>query len=294
MDFNDSISPQTLWRIRFARQVAAQLNPLPGLQAMAIGGSVARGYADAYSDLEIMFFWEEQPADDMRQSIARRLGARYLYDFQRQAREDNLLIDRFQLDLWHNTVKAEEKIIQNVVERFDTDLSSLNFLDTLQACIPLYGESLLQRWKNSASVYPPGLAVKLITQVLDSFDDLQLYLHALRENPTRFYQSLANVQEKIFLILLALNRRYYPTLKWMYPVLSSLAIKPGQVERRMRRAFQVLPVQAASETTPLLIETLDLVEYCFPQIECSALRRRLDAQRQPHTGPITLPNDRQA
>jgi predicted nucleotidyltransferase len=55
--------------VRFAVRLRHN-STLPGLQAMAIGGSVARGYADAYSDLEIMFFWAEQPADDMRQSIA--------------------------------------------------------------------------------------------------------------------------------------------------------------------------------------------------------------------------------
>ncbi len=121
-----------------------------------------------------------------------------------------------------------------------------------------------------------------------------LYLHALRENPTRFYQSLANVQEKIFLILLASTALYIHTLKVDVPGVE----QPGDQTRAGRTAHAPRLSGAARtgghETTPLLIETLDLVEYCFPQIECSALRRRLDAQRQRITGPITLPNDRQA
>jgi predicted nucleotidyltransferase len=46
------------WRLDFAKQLAVKIRAFPGLQAIAAGGSVARGYADAYSDLELLLSWK--------------------------------------------------------------------------------------------------------------------------------------------------------------------------------------------------------------------------------------------
>ncbi len=45
-------NPHIKWRIDFARHLAKRLVTFKGIKAIVIAGSVARGYADQYSDLK--------------------------------------------------------------------------------------------------------------------------------------------------------------------------------------------------------------------------------------------------
>src|SRR5512146_524381 len=150
------ISLHAQWRLDLAAEIAARLRRFPGLRAMMVGGSVARGFADEYSDLELPLIWDELPPDETRLRIAAELGARFLYPYNGPAQEDNLLIHGFQVDLWHNTQANDEQVIRRVLYDFSTDLGDSNFMDTLRACIPLAGEAIIQAWKEQARAYPPG------------------------------------------------------------------------------------------------------------------------------------------
>jgi predicted nucleotidyltransferase len=44
------------WRLNLAGQLAERMCAFAGVQAIVVGGSVARGYADEYSDLELPVF----------------------------------------------------------------------------------------------------------------------------------------------------------------------------------------------------------------------------------------------
>ncbi|HRE27521.1 MAG TPA: hypothetical protein PK954_12870 [Anaerolineales bacterium] len=45
-------------RLERARELAGPIARLAGVQAIVVAGSVGRGYADAYSDIEIPIFWD--------------------------------------------------------------------------------------------------------------------------------------------------------------------------------------------------------------------------------------------
>jgi len=113
------------WRLDIARQLAAQISAFPGVQAIVVGGSVARGCADAYSDLEIPIFWESLPSDDARHAIVAALGASFLYGYDGPSLEDQLLIHGFQVDLWHNTVANEEATLDGVLRGYSTEVQRL-------------------------------------------------------------------------------------------------------------------------------------------------------------------------
>ena len=142
------------WRLQVARRIAERLRRYEGIRAIVVGGSVARGYADLYSDLEMPLFWDDPPSDEMREEIVTHLGAEFLYGYDGPSNEDQLLIDGFQVDFWQCSVANEETVFEDVLTRFDTDLGSSNFLDTVRACIPLHGEALIARWKEMAQCYP--------------------------------------------------------------------------------------------------------------------------------------------
>ncbi len=263
------------WRLELARQLAERMRVFPGVQAIIVGGSVARGYADAYSDLELPIFWDELPTDATRLALVAALHGEFLHDYDGPALEDQLLINGFQVDLWHNTVSGEDAVIKAVLEDYSTDLGDSNFMDTVRACIPLYGEALIQKWKAQAAAYPEALALKNIQEHLLTFDTAQLIVLAYRNNPTAFYAAISRLQQAMFLVLLALNRCYFPTFKWMYEVLAGLSLKPKNIEQRFRQSFQLPYDMATLDTTRLLHETLDLVKQHFPYLDTTAVSQRL-------------------
>ncbi len=280
--------PHVVWRLAVARQVAARLRRYPGIRAIVVGGSVARGYADAYSDLEMPLFWEALPGDALRKQIAADLGASYLYGYDGPAQEDQLLIGGFQVDLWHNTVADEERVLDEVLLGYDTDLGSSNFLDTVRACIPLYGEAILARWKARAVAYPEGLAVRAIEEDMARLDRGQAEVHAARGNPTMAYAAIAALQQEAFLILLALNGAYFPSYKWLYRALERMSVKPAEIAARFRRAYTA-PLEAAIEDTLAVVdETLALVEARYPQIDTGPARARLEMPRRAYERPVVL------
>jgi len=281
-------NPHAQWRIDLARQLAERLSTFNGVQAIVIAGSVARGYADEYSDLEIPIFWDQQPDDVTRQALIATLNASFLDTYDGPSREDQLLIQGLQVDLWHNTVSDENAVIEAVLRGCSTDLGDSNFMDTVRACIPLYGDAIILEWKQRAQEYPDELARRVIGEHLPAFSTSELALHVHRLNPSAFYACLCHLQQKVFLVLLALNRAYFPTFKWMYHSLNAMQVKPSDVARRFRQAFSVPCAEAMADTAQVLQETLELVEQHVPQMDTALVRRRLAYTRAAREKPIRL------
>lgn len=85
------------------------------------------------------------------------------------------------------------------------------------------------------------------------------------------------------MVLLALNRRYFPTFKWLYSVLESMPIKPDAADHRFRSAFAAPRMEAVADTQRILEETLYLVEDQFPQMDLAKVYRRLAYKRAAQT-----------
>ncbi len=278
------------WRIDLSQHLAKRLVTFEGIKAIVIAGSVARGYADEYSDVEIPIFWETLPDDTIRHTIVATLNADFLYTYDGPAREDQLLIKGVQVDLWHIAITHEEAILDAVLHEHHFDLSSLNALDTIRSCIPLYGEEIVRGWRLRAQEYPDRLAEKIIQEHIASFGIGELFIMAQRKNPSAFYAQLSFLQQEIFLVLMALNRSYFPTFKWLYHSLESMQIKPEAIGHRFRQAFEVSYEETITDTKLILEETLHLVERQFPHIDTTPIYRHLTYVRAAHNAnePVSL------
>ncbi len=283
-------NPHTSWRIEFAQSVAKHIAQFNGVQAIVIAGSVARNYADAYSDIEIPIFWDELPTEAIRRKIVAALQANFIYGYNEPG-DDELLINGLQVDLWHITLAEEEAVIEVVLKGYSTSLSHLNALDTLRACIPLYGDSIVQPWKIRAQEFPDELARRLIQEYLPVLGIGQLYILAQRNNPTAFYAQLCQLHQATFMILLALNHSYFSTFKWMYQALESMRVKPEAIGERLRSTLNTSHELAIGEMKQILEETLELVQAHHPEIDLALARRKLAYQRAEYSNPVPFPLD---
>ena len=60
--------------LRLAQETGRIYSDDPRVLAVMAGGSVSRGCADEYSDVEIGVFWDTPPSDADRRDAARRMG----------------------------------------------------------------------------------------------------------------------------------------------------------------------------------------------------------------------------
>jgi predicted nucleotidyltransferase len=269
------------WRIALAKEISNVICTIPGIKAIIIGGSVARGYADQFSDLEIPLFWSRVPSAAVRKSLVAMLKAEFLTPFDGPAREDNISLKGFQIDLWHNSVAFEERVIKNVLQNFDNNLGSSNFFDTIRTGIPLFGEEIVQHWKEKTQHYPRELAVKNITESMQNLTMGNKVFLIVRNNPTMIYEWITSQQKQIFLILLALNQQHFPTYKWMYQTLETMLLKPADTVKRFRDVYRRPFNEAIEDTNQMIDETVSIVSKYYPEIDLNFQAKQRFQERRP-------------
>ncbi|MBX0316942.1 nucleotidyltransferase domain-containing protein [Planococcus glaciei] len=286
------------WRLELAQNLSRQLSEFSGIRAVAAGGSVARGYADAYSDLELLVYWHHQPDAETRLAVFNCLNAERRYPKMDVGYDSAYLIDGFPVDLWHRTLEQEEAAADKVVDQFSIDLDASNVLDTMQFAIPLYGAGYLQPIKERIGAYPDQLAVEFLEAYLPHFHLRQLLYAARRDNPTAFYSILNSILDGLFLVLLALNKSYFPTYKWFYKRLAELPVVPEQIDFRLRQLYVESPLFAVKQLTAILEETVALAERLYPQVDTAFVRYGLEqpvpqAYKNAFTLGVKAPGDSQ-
>jgi hypothetical protein len=274
------------WRLELARDLSTRLRRFPGNRAMVVGGSVARGYSDAYSDLELLVFWDQAPEREVRDEIRSDLGATFRYPEIDPGHDSALLIRSVPVALWHITIASQETTIKSVLDEYSIDLTASNMLDTVCTGIPLHGADLVQQWQKRVREYPDELAIRFLDTYLSHFHLRQLNFAARRDNPTAYYAILSAIQCSLFLVLLAVNHSYFPTYKWMYQRLSELAIGPNEIGARLRGMFHEPPLRAANQLHDVLAETLAIAEARYPQVDTVFARFGLHQAPKEYTGPL--------
>ncbi|MCP2034309.1 putative nucleotidyltransferase [Planomicrobium sp. HSC-17F08] len=264
------------WRLELAQNLSEQLSNFSGVHAVAAGGSVARGYADAYSDLELLVYWNQQPDAETRLAVFNCLNAERRYPKMDMGYDSAYLIDGFPVDVWHRTMEQEEAAANKVLDGYSTDLDAGNVLDTMRFAIPLYGADYLEPIKERIEQYPDELAVEFLKRFLPHFHLRQLLYAARRDNPTAFYSILNSILDSLFIVLLAMNRSYFPTYKWFYKRLAELPIVPEQIDFRLRQLYLESPLAAVKQLKAILEETVVLVEQLYPQVDTAFVRYGLE------------------
>ena len=259
------------WRRDFAAGLVAALPPLPELRAAIIGGSVARGYSDPYSDIELLLFWQHPPDGASREAIVATWRAERRLPVEHPSHDSAFAIGGVPIDLWQRTVAEEEALLDRVLRDHSRDLTANAELDMLDTGLPLRGEALVRGWQARTADYPEALALGFLREQLPNFHLRQLALAAVRDNPTAFYHILGSLHCTLFLVLLALNGSYFPTFKWLYRRLDELPIAPTASGERLRQMFHTSPPVALTQLRAVLLETLALVEQRFPQLDPDVL-----------------------
>src|SRR5688572_26390011 len=153
-------------RLILARQIAPAYIQNPKAQAIAVTGSVARGWADIYSNLEISIFWSETPSEAECQAAQESFDTLALHPYRNGRWLERGEVEGIKIELNQLLVETVEQCLAEVVDHYDPATENQLLLASIQHSLPLHGAPLIEAWRVRAASYPPQLAQAMIQQNL--------------------------------------------------------------------------------------------------------------------------------
>ncbi len=268
---------ETQWRLEKGKQVAALYAKNPKLRALVVAGSVARDWADEWSDIELDLFWNEPPTDDDRKSVIKAFNGtiEYYYPLEGFEWSDAYFVDGLKIEVSSFLATTLDEFICAVIEQYDTDTDKQLRFAALLNSIPLHGHAQIEQWRAQLAHYPDELASRIIKDNIEfgGWNGVEMLFE--RGDLLLAYDLLVKTQKHVLAVLLALNRTYmaHPRGKWLVEVADAMKYKPARLAERMMFALRDGSPAGAREMHSVVEETFALVEQHFPDLDITEAKR---------------------
>ena len=287
------MSPEPQSRIDIAQGLGAAYAELEGVAAVMLAGSVSRGHADRFSDIELGVFWTQAPSDEQRHQVIDAFGVDkrvFPYETEYFHWFDEFFIGRAEsgrhasgllVEVVHTLVTDYERFIDEAIQQFNPSFEIQNQMAGLFDCIPLHGEELLNRWKEEIKLFPRELKVALVRKhaQIDHFWKWRMYL-ARGTNLTSLYSDWSAIENKLLYTLCGLNGVYCFGLKWRAQLIERFEIAPADLSSRLNQVFTESPSDGAKILTELIEETYSLIDTHLPEVNVEWLRTVFRYERE--------------
>jgi hypothetical protein len=278
------------WRFALAERIAASYARNPKVVAIQVAGSVGRGTADRYSDIEIDVYYADPPTVEDRWAAVAGCGALLdSLDEDADEWEEQMLLDGVHAATSTFLVTTVERYLREVVDEAQIAPAAQTRLYSIQHAVPLLGHELVEEWRAKAAAYPRALTEAMLREHLPfhGFGYAEDLL-AARGDLLLLYRIFVGIGRQLLGALHGLNRRYLATpdgLKWMCETLAEMPLQPPDTAQRIQAAFQGEPVAGVRIFRDLIAETLRLVEQHVPGFDTTPYWPTLERRRQVWDGP---------
>lgn len=269
-------------RRALAELVAPAYAANPKVAGVLLAGSVARGLADGFSDIEIDIYWHAPPNDADLSAPIERAGWPIVYRHV----DENEWADGFQIggvkvDTSQFLVSTIERWLDDALVRAEIEPEYQVRITAIHHGQPLYGADLIERWRAKAAAYPAALAHAMLAEYLSFRPRYLLEMLAARDDVLLLHQDLVAAEQKILSVLMGVNRVYapHPYHKWLDWEISQLPIAPPDLNARLRQVLRAEPRAAVEQLHGLIEETFALVDQHVPGFDTSAARAAFDERR---------------
>ncbi len=275
-------------RLALAQKLAPFYCANPKVAAVAVAGSVALGYADRFSDLDLAVFWSLEPTDQERREIIKHAKGRHTQLAASHGEEacwlDTYEVDGIAIDVRHMDVETTRRLLADVLERSDPSLSKQRHLAALLSALPLADSSaVLTDWQSRAKVYPHALSVAIVREHLRFPPAWEQERLAERGEQLALYESFCTAQKQMLLVLMGLNRLYYPGWQWMDRLMAQMHIAPTKLAPRCKQVFGIVsidPLASVYQLHDLIEETFLLVQTHLRELATTQARARFQERRR--------------
>jgi Domain of unknown function (DUF4037) len=278
------------WRFALASQIGAAYASSDNARVVMVAGSVGRGSADRYSDIEVDVYYAEPPTEaERRASVERCGGTVELLAQDEDEWEEQMSIGGFSAHTSTFLVATMERCLREIVDECSLAPEAQTRLFSLQHGITVKGEGQVERWREKAAAYPDGLQRAMLEENLRfGHFAYAAEMLAARDDLLALYETFVEAARQLLGALLGLNRIYLPApgyLKSMDETIGLMAIKPADLSARLKRLFRIEPTAAVGELAALIEETLALVEKHVPGLDTAPYRAALAKRRTAYNAP---------
>ena len=144
-------------RVAVAEAMAERYAAADGVAAVLLAGSVARGLADARSDVEVDVYWRRAPSDAERRAVVDDAGWEWVYaEVDEHEWADGVRVDGVKVDV-SQFVTATIDGYLDALREGDTEPELQVRATALLDGRALAGDSLIDGWRARLAPYPePG------------------------------------------------------------------------------------------------------------------------------------------
>jgi hypothetical protein len=271
--------------------LASGLGAIPGVRAVVLGGSHARGRAQAASDIDLgIFYYSEVPfsIDSVRQ-LAENFNdvpGPVVTDFYGWGNWVNggawLTIRGQRVDFIYRSIEHVERVISDAeTGRYELDYAqqppfgffSGTYLGEIAVCAPLFDpEGLMDSLKRRVAVYPEALRRAVVQDYLWAAEfALTAFARkaAARSDIYGTAACLTRAVNQLVLVLFAWNRTYLINDKTALAEISEFERAPKEFGPRVQKTFERLGASSAEllaaveSVAQLLKETIALTDRLY-------------------------------
>jgi hypothetical protein len=260
-------------RIAVAEAMAPRYTANDGVAGVLLAGSVARGLADATSDLEVDVYWHRPPSDAERRAVVDDAGWKWVYaEVDDNEWADGVRLDGVKVDVSQFTTATIDGYLE-ALRSGDTEPELQVRATALLDGRALAGASLVDAWRARLAPYPEALGLAMLDRALPPRPVERLEMLVARDDPVLLTRDVLEGVHDLLDALFAVNGRYvpHPFHKWLAFECAQLALAPSDLEGRVRRVLAA-PRDGVPDLVRLTEQTFDLVEEHVPAYDVAAAR----------------------
>jgi predicted nucleotidyltransferase len=260
-------------RVAVAEAMAPRYAAHDGVAAVLLAGSVARGLADAHSDLEIDVYWLRPPTDAERRAVVDDAAWEWVYaDVDEHEWADGVRVEGVKVDVSQFTTATIDGYLE-ALRSGDTEPELQVRATALLHGRALAGADLIERWRDLLAPYPDVLGLAMVEQGLPPRPVERLEMLRERDDPVLLTRDLLEGVHGLLDTLFAVNRTYvpHPFHKWLSFECGLLPVAPADLEVRIRGCLAA-PMAGVPAFVGLVEDTFDLVERHVPSYDVAAAR----------------------
>ena len=270
-------STASQWRIELTSELAKVYAAQKDVRMIVLGGSPSRNLSDAYSDVDMIVYWEQIDQAFIDNVPLKNLGGDLKVHLNMQTSQMELYyFDTLIFEVGHVTMGVWEEMVDSVLEKHQGNPMVLKSLGGFLDSIPIYGQDQVAEWKTKVKTIPDEFAVKFVER------NLSFYWHGCIKNQglkrgevVFFYDAVCQTVKRLMAILSGLNGRYFAVYepRWIDYELSKMSIKPDRMWERIQNLYEIDRYQALDQMEQLIREVVDLVKLHMPQVDMTQFNK---------------------